>query len=107
MPDGGLRVIGLLDHMGYGNLGDAAVQESVIANIKQRLPNARLVAFSLSPEDTIKRHGIPCYPILRWHPKLEKAGDQPAGTRTFKSRLKAVLKSAPVVYAFAKRPLEF
>src|ERR1700735_1467658 len=67
IPEDDSRVIGLLDHMGYGNLGDAAVQESVIANIKKRLPNARLVAFSLSPEDTIKRHGIPCYPILRWH----------------------------------------
>ena len=30
--------IGLLDHMGYGNMGDAAIQEAFIANIRRRLP---------------------------------------------------------------------
>ena len=57
--------IGLLDAMGYGNLGDAAIQDSVIANIKKRLPNAQIIGFSFVPEDTVKRHGIPCYPISR------------------------------------------
>ena len=64
--------IGLLDHMGYGNLGDAAIQEAVIAKIKQRLPNVQLVGFSLIPDDTRKRHDIPCYPIRRWSPTAEK-----------------------------------
>jgi hypothetical protein len=56
--------IGLLDHMGYGNLGDAATQDVVIANIRKRIPNAELVGFSLIPSDTLQRHGIPSYPIL-------------------------------------------
>ena len=66
MRDGAPKTIGLLDHMGYGNLGDAAIQEAVITNIKKRLPNAQLVGFSLIPDDTMKRHGIPCHPLQRW-----------------------------------------
>jgi len=99
--------IGLLDHMGYGNLGDAAIQESVIANIKQRLPSVRLVGFSLIPDDTVKRHGIPCYPILRWHPTLQNTGNPDTDRIGFKTRLKSALKRAPLVSAWAKRVLEF
>ena len=57
--------IGLLDAMGHGNLGDAAIQDSVIANIKKRLPGVQILGFSFVPEDTINRHGIPCHPITR------------------------------------------
>src|SRR5665213_3454619 len=99
--------IGLLDHMGYGNLGDAAIQDSVIANIRKRLPKARLVGFSLSPEDTTKRHGIPSFPILRWHPTLEKKANQVGGGASPESRLKSTLKNTPVVYVWAKPLLEF
>jgi polysaccharide pyruvyl transferase WcaK-like protein len=100
------RVIGLLDHMGYGNLGDAAVQDSVIANIKKRLPNARLIGFSLIPDDTMKRHGIPCHPILRWHPTLDKAGSESRGRTGLKSKLKSALKNTPIIYVWAKPALE-
>jgi polysaccharide pyruvyl transferase WcaK-like protein len=55
--------IGLLDHMGFGNMGDAAIHESFVQNIKKRLPGADLVAFSQNPEDTRSRHGIVSYPI--------------------------------------------
>lgn len=65
MHNGSLMTIGLLDAMGHGNLGDAAIQDSVIANIKKRSPDVHLVGFSFVPEDTLKRHGIPCHPITR------------------------------------------
>jgi polysaccharide pyruvyl transferase WcaK-like protein len=107
MRDDDSKVIGLLDHMGYGNLGDAAVQEAVIANIKKRLPKARLVAFSLIPDDTTKRHGIPCYPILRWYPTPENTGNQAGGTLSLKSRLKSALKRTPIIYVWAKPALKF
>jgi polysaccharide pyruvyl transferase WcaK-like protein len=94
--------IGLLDHMGYGNLGDAATQDVVIANILKRLPNASLVGFSQVPDDTMKRHGIPCYPILRWYPTLEKTRNQAASRMSLRSKLKAALKSNPFVYTCAK-----
>jgi polysaccharide pyruvyl transferase WcaK-like protein len=99
--------IGLLDHMGYGNLGDAAIQEAVIANIKQRLPNVRLVGFSLIPDDTMKRHGIPCYPIRWSYPKLEKTGNQAADRMSLKSRLKSALKRNSLISTWAKPVLNF
>ena len=34
------RKIGLLNHMGGGNLGDDATQDAVIENIKRRWPEA-------------------------------------------------------------------
>jgi polysaccharide pyruvyl transferase WcaK-like protein len=98
------KKIGLFDHMGYGNMGDAAVQESFIANIRKRLPNAALVAFSLYPDDTRERHEVPSYPI-RWCYIGWRNSDShiPAehGLETG-SRLKSFLKSCRILYALAK-----
>ncbi len=99
--------IGLLDHMGYGNLGDAATQDVVIAAIRQRLPKAELIGFSLVPDDTTKRHGIPCFPIRRWVPSPQKKGNSSDERASLKSRLKLFLKSVPFVYVPAKNSLEF
>jgi polysaccharide pyruvyl transferase WcaK-like protein len=57
--------IGLLDHVGSGNLGDDATQTAVIQNIKTRWPHAQIAGFSMNPSDTRKRHGIPSYAIRR------------------------------------------
>jgi len=50
---------------GGGNLGDAAIQQSMIQHIRAYYPDAQIYGFSLIPEDTEARHGIPCYPIGR------------------------------------------
>ncbi len=93
--------IGLLDHMGYGNLGDAATQEALIANIKTRLPDANIVGFSLNPDDTKKRHNILCYSITHWHPGLNKTRQAGTDGRNSRSRLKSILKKIPVFSAMA------
>ncbi len=95
--------IGLLDHMGYGNLGDAATQEALIANIKTRLPDVNIVGFSLNPDDTRKRHNILSYPITHWHPGLNKAEQTGPDGRNSRSRLKPILKKIPVFSAMALR----
>jgi polysaccharide pyruvyl transferase WcaK-like protein len=90
--------IGLLDHMGYGNLGDAATQEALIAHIRLRLPEAQIVGFSLNPVDTEKRHGIPSYSITYWHPGLD--GPAEAGTGANVNPvlgLKSFLKIIPIL----------
>ena len=93
--------IGLLDHMGYGNLGDAAIQDAVIASIRTRLPDARLVGFSFVPDDTTRRHGIPCHPIRWWYPTLgEPAGAGKARSR--RSGLKHALKRRRRLYTGLK-----
>jgi polysaccharide pyruvyl transferase WcaK-like protein len=57
------RVIGLLSPCGWGNLGDAAIQDSVIQYVRAHLPDAELVAFTLNPADTTRRHGVAAYAI--------------------------------------------
>jgi len=57
--------IALLHHTGGGNLGDDATMDAVIRNILGRWPEAEISAFSMNPEDTSKKHGIPSYPIRR------------------------------------------
>ena len=50
--------IALLHHVGGGNLGDDATLDAVAGNIKRRLPNAELVAFSMNPDDTENDTGL-------------------------------------------------
>jgi polysaccharide pyruvyl transferase WcaK-like protein len=57
--------IGLLHHVGGGNLGDDATLDAVVAGIKRRLPNAEIVAFTMNPDDTEWRHGLISHPIRR------------------------------------------
>ncbi|MGA9672573.1 MAG: polysaccharide pyruvyl transferase family protein [Terracidiphilus sp.] len=90
--------IGLLDHMGYGNLGDAATQEALIAHIRLRMPETQIVGFSLNPIDTEKRHGIPSYSITYWHPGLDRPAESGTGTNGSPvPRLKSFLKRIPVL----------
>jgi polysaccharide pyruvyl transferase WcaK-like protein len=46
-----------------GNLGDGAIQDAVISNIRSRFPRAAIYGITLNPADTVKRHGILSYPI--------------------------------------------
>ncbi|GAB4577357.1 MAG: polysaccharide pyruvyl transferase family protein [Anaerolineales bacterium] len=60
--------IALLGPFGYGNLGDAAIQQAMLENIYQYVPNAVVFGVSMNPPDTEKRHGIPAFPIGRFAP---------------------------------------
>jgi polysaccharide pyruvyl transferase WcaK-like protein len=64
-PDRAPARIALLHHTGGGNLGDDAIVESIISNIRHRWPEATIAAISMNPEDTERRHGIASYPIRR------------------------------------------
>jgi polysaccharide pyruvyl transferase WcaK-like protein len=61
--------IALLHHTGRGNLGDDAIIDVIVAKIRRRWVGAEIVVFSMNPDDTVKRHGVPSYPIrsYRWH----------------------------------------
>jgi polysaccharide pyruvyl transferase WcaK-like protein len=48
----------LISPSGYGNLGDAAIVDTVIEQIRLRYPDARIIALTLNPEDTLQRHGV-------------------------------------------------
>ena len=59
------KKIGLLHHVGGGNLGDDATLDAVARNITLRWPDAEMVALSMNPGDTERRHGIVSYPVRR------------------------------------------
>ena len=87
--------IGLLDHMGGGNLGDDATQDAVISKIQHRWPDAEIYGFSLNPADTRTRHGIPTYAIRTKTWVLRKdAGNESPGPR---QKLKAAFQRFPLI----------
>lgn len=59
------RCIALMGPFGYGNLGDAAIVDTVIGELRARRPAWRLRAYTLDPADTERRHGIPAEPLSR------------------------------------------
>jgi polysaccharide pyruvyl transferase WcaK-like protein len=85
--------IGLLEHMGTGNLGDDATVDAVMQQIKRRWPDAVMIGLSLDPSDTEKRHGIPAYPIRRGF-KFDRDLNTFATSRASpKDKMKAALRS--------------
>jgi len=67
--------IALLHHIGCGNLGDDAIIDAVVSNIRRRWDNAEIAVFSMNPADSAKRHGITSFPIrrYRWDSQLRSA----------------------------------
>jgi polysaccharide pyruvyl transferase WcaK-like protein len=57
--------IAILHHTGGGNLGDDAIIDVVISNIRRRQPGADIVVFSMNPDDTARRHGVTAFPLRR------------------------------------------
>ena len=87
--------IGLLNHIGGGNLGDDATLDAVINGVKRRWPRAVITAFSKNPGDTTKRHGITSYPITTRTWSFGYSPTKPAAT------LKAKVKTLASKYKIA------
>jgi polysaccharide pyruvyl transferase WcaK-like protein len=100
------KKVGLLDHMGFGNMGDAAVHESFVQNIKKRLPNACLVAFSQNPNDTRERHKIESFPI-NWNYPGWNGPDKQRAAQGPVSQLTLLLSEFHVVHRLGRRVYRF
>lgn len=83
--------VGLLDHLGHGNLGDEATLTAVMQNLKSRWPSAEIIGLSLNPFDTRKRHGIESYAIRRDSKTPPAAYNQQPSKPRFKAKLKSRL----------------
>lgn len=90
------KTIGLLDHLGGGNLGDDATLQAVMQNIKSRWPDAKIVGLSMNPDDTQRRHGIAAYPIRRKTWSLSQQA--PSTNATLKGNVKSLLRKWPYLF---------
>lgn len=85
--------IGVFGHYGHDNMGDEAIIEAVIHNLRARCPNLRLSGFSMNAQDTARRYGIPAYPIRQPRqpmPSDETAAQTPASRDSDAPRLAVV-----------------
>ena len=112
--------IGVFSHGGTKNLGDEALLAAVIQNVRLRLPSSQVIGFTINPQDTKSRHGIPAFPIRRFSPSpaseepseaapkppLAQSSNQPQpGSRGLKSLLKSVPGVRPVIQG-ARRAID-
>jgi polysaccharide pyruvyl transferase WcaK-like protein len=56
--------IALLTPYTGGNLGDAAIQDAVIANIRVRLPDAQFSGITLNCRNFLEQHGSDAFPLV-------------------------------------------
>src|SRR5215831_18427507 len=92
--------LGLLYHVGGGNLGDEATLEAVAASIKRRCPHAEIIALSMNPDDTQRRHGIISYGIRRSRWNIGYQPEKAEGY--FKTRAKALTRKSRRLFHFLK-----
>jgi polysaccharide pyruvyl transferase WcaK-like protein len=55
--------VALLTPYTGGNLGDAAIQDAVIANIRARIPGVRFSGITLNCQNFLEKHGTDVYPL--------------------------------------------
>jgi polysaccharide pyruvyl transferase WcaK-like protein len=91
-----VRKLGLVDHIGFGNLGDDATQAAVMKHIRERWPNAEMVLFSMNPADSRSRHGVAAYPIRAEFGNRSEGNDISA--LPAQSKLKDTLRRVPLLY---------
>lgn len=98
--------IGVFSHGGTKNLGDEALLAAVIQNVRLRVPDALILGFTINPEDTRRRHGIPAYPIRQFSPipQAESTGSEEPNSKAIstehsveasRSNLRTKLKLVP------------
>ena len=103
--------IALLHHVGGGNMGDEATLEAVAGNIRQRWPNAEIIALSMNPDDTERRHGIKSYPLRRkgWsigYTAAEAGGSLKAKVKALTRKYKIGFRLLKAMNSLAQLPYE-
>jgi len=56
--------IALLDSYHGSNLGDASIQDAMVANIGLRLPSAEFYGITLNSENFVDQHGVGAFPLV-------------------------------------------
>jgi polysaccharide pyruvyl transferase WcaK-like protein len=101
-----LKKIGVLGHVGNGNLGDEATFSAVIQRVQRRYPESKICGFSLNPIDTQGRHKIPAFPLRRLNNNAGTLNQKNPQKREkhsfFKEQITNQLKAIALIYRFLK-----
>lgn len=100
-----IKQVGVFGHYGNSNYGDEAIIAAVIENTRNLLPHSEIACFSINPEDSKQKHGLPAYPIRRGkmkkntvtQAKVKTSQKEPASPKQV-GRLKSVLKRLPLLW---------
>jgi len=71
--------VALLTPYNGGNLGDAAIQDAVILNLRLRLPRAQFSGITLNCDSFLERHGVGAFPLDRGTPLPHAEGGRTHG----------------------------
>jgi polysaccharide pyruvyl transferase WcaK-like protein len=108
MPGAKPRIALLTPYSG-GNLGDAAIQDAIIGNLRQRSPEAEFYGVSLNCENFLERHGAGAFPLCAVDgtfyrssgskPAMEGngMGDHHGDNKTWAGQIKGMLKRLPLL----------
>jgi polysaccharide pyruvyl transferase WcaK-like protein len=108
-----LKRIGILGHVGNGNLGDEAIIAAVIQNLRECCPEAEICGFTTNPEDTEQRHRIRSFPLRRMVSRPSKpeavvsSAQAPAEHSLHLQQLKRLAQRAPFIYSRMKTVRDF
>jgi polysaccharide pyruvyl transferase WcaK-like protein len=105
--------IALLTPYNGGNLGDAVIQDAVIANMRVRLPHVQFTGISLSNETFTERHRVAAFALRGTAMERGmlahtfRGPDKPTATVSeIGARLKRALKGIPVLGSILKGLLD-
>jgi polysaccharide pyruvyl transferase WcaK-like protein len=104
--------IALLTPYDGGNLGDAAIQDSMIANLRRRIPGVEFLGITLNCDNFVKRHGGQAFPLLASAGKHKKLEDSaldahlPSPSR-WTRRVRRALDLIPGLLSFTRRVRSF
>src|SRR5215469_6563137 len=101
--------IALLTPYSGGNLGDAATQDAIIANLRVRLPNSQFSGLTLNGDNFVERHGTGAFPLYASRqpffrlpprsvpdpPHAESSAGRATGTGLTSRRLRKLVSRAP------------
>jgi polysaccharide pyruvyl transferase WcaK-like protein len=104
--------IALLTPYDGGNLGDAAIQDSMIANLRKRIPGVRFLGITLNCDNFVTRHGGQAFPLLASTGTHKKLGDSVLespnpGPSRWTRLLRRALGLIPGLLSFARRSRSF
>jgi polysaccharide pyruvyl transferase WcaK-like protein len=104
--------IALLTPYDGGNLGDAAIQDSMIANLRLRIPDVQFLGITLNCDNFVKRHGGRAFPLLASGGGTKKLEDAVLeaplpGPSRWARRVQRALGLIPGLQSFTRRVRSF